>query len=917
MIKRLLLLIFLVVPLVSAEYLTPYPDELDYRDFHGQDWMTSVKSQQGCGSCWAFATIGSFEAFINLYYNQLLNVDLSEQELVSCSHAGGCSGGISSSALDYISNVGIVNEGCFPYVAEDVPCELCESHEFGDWKVQNIPKDIQVYYNSNLVKSLLFEYGPIPAGLGGWAHAISLVGYSKNEDRDVWIIKNSWGTDWGEEGYGYILSYEDYDLVNYFDNYARASGIRISKVLTEITDNPLDIWAQNVCSDNDNDNYCYWGIYHEKPTFCPNSCLSNDNPDLNDMNEEIIAEPDLWISSIDFPHYLNNNLDYLVSFDISFIGNSEISHFEDINISVYINNIIYESFEVPSISDGEVIDFEFILDPLVIDYPYMDKEVVFRASSPNEEYNIENNNLIRNLWLYNYDETFYVTEKDYIFDCLSTNNPEGAIIGAIVGNPNYNWMGNYDGGIFIESSANNVSILNCTLGGWYKGITVLGNYPKIKNNIIVNNQYAISPQGSSGGEISSNMINKSSIGIWPSSSTDYFISDNEIYGIYGKTIQISGSTNIRVENNILESDNYVIDMDDGSNSNEIIGNSIIGGAIHGINLVGCNDNLIENNILSYFFGSGISLRSSSGNKINNNYLLDTNLQLYDNSDNNNISHNVICQSQIDFRSYFGFVCEESELNIGNSNIFGILEDDNIYGTFSCDDGWPEYGVDFLACNDEISEDPLNKLKNPSFEVDEGIDYYQNWDLDDNIKNNNIPDGWETGGSSSGQIIEMDSLNAKEGSYGIKVEDTDSRAFVGQSVPIVTGKTYEISGYVKVDPICAGNSCFGSVGVHCQGGDHTVEDDMWNCPPTIANNWATVNSLAWTHVKYTTTVSDPDVDYLGIYCYKLNLTPGTVWCDDFRVREIITKESDYEVREELSIQRSRSLGDSLLDFFRIY
>ena len=73
-------------------------------------WITPVKDQKSCGSCWAFSAIGAMEAVAKLHKNTTCNFDLSEQELVSCSNAGSCNGGWAASALDYISRKWIQDE---------------------------------------------------------------------------------------------------------------------------------------------------------------------------------------------------------------------------------------------------------------------------------------------------------------------------------------------------------------------------------------------------------------------------------------------------------------------------------------------------------------------------------------------------------------------------------------------------------------------------------------------------------------------------------------------------------------------------------------------------------------------------------------------------------------------------------------
>jgi hypothetical protein len=103
--------------------------KFDWRDRHGRDWNTSVKNQGNCGSCWAFGAIGAVEGLVNLYYNRKIDLDLSEQQMVSCT-GGSCIGGTGggSQALNYITTNGVVNETCFPYSASDEPCSnICNS----------------------------------------------------------------------------------------------------------------------------------------------------------------------------------------------------------------------------------------------------------------------------------------------------------------------------------------------------------------------------------------------------------------------------------------------------------------------------------------------------------------------------------------------------------------------------------------------------------------------------------------------------------------------------------------------------------------------------------------------------------------------------------------------------------------------
>jgi C1A family cysteine protease len=225
------------------------PSYFDWRNEYGVDWMTSVKYQGGCGSCWAFAAVGAIEAKFNIYNNNSdLDLDLSEQQLVSnggvcCEDCGDCNGGYPGKAVAYAKYTGIVDEECFPYTASNSECNLCT-----DWqeRLHRIEDYFWVRPNTaDAYKKALTDYGPLvvvlnasedlfyyvggvyePTGLyEGADHAVVLVGY--NDTEGCWIVKNSWSTDWGENGYGKVSygNLEKYDYVlaiNATDSYTHA-----------------------------------------------------------------------------------------------------------------------------------------------------------------------------------------------------------------------------------------------------------------------------------------------------------------------------------------------------------------------------------------------------------------------------------------------------------------------------------------------------------------------------------------------------------------------------------------------------------------------------------------------------------------------------------------------------------------------
>jgi C1A family cysteine protease len=221
--------------------LAVYPSIFDWRDHNGSNWMTPVKSQGSCGSCWAFSAIGVVEAAINIYANNSdLDVDLSEQQLVSsCCYAGDCEGGSYQQALYYVRDTGIATEACFPYQASDSACTLCPDWSESAWKISNTYGT----YQQPDYKRYISTYGPMSATMPVYAdffvysggvyqrtsnnykgnHAIVIVGW--NDTEDCWIIRNSWGEYWGEDGYAriprsYIYYRYSARIVNGIKNYA-------------------------------------------------------------------------------------------------------------------------------------------------------------------------------------------------------------------------------------------------------------------------------------------------------------------------------------------------------------------------------------------------------------------------------------------------------------------------------------------------------------------------------------------------------------------------------------------------------------------------------------------------------------------------------------------------------------------------
>lgn len=184
---------------------TSIPSYFDWRNVNGSNWLTPIRDQRGCGSCWAFAAIGAMEAKIKITRNDSnFDTNLAEQDIVSCSSAGSCSGGWSDAALNYIKNNGTVDESCFPYNAKDESCSnKCSTWNKRLWYID----DYGYISDVQKAKNYIVEKGPVVAyiGMSGYFdankiyrcdgtpsqnHAIVIVGY--NDTGGYWIAKNSW-----------------------------------------------------------------------------------------------------------------------------------------------------------------------------------------------------------------------------------------------------------------------------------------------------------------------------------------------------------------------------------------------------------------------------------------------------------------------------------------------------------------------------------------------------------------------------------------------------------------------------------------------------------------------------------------------------------------------------------------------------
>ncbi|MBN1315896.1 MAG: C1 family peptidase, partial [Anaerolineales bacterium] len=208
----------------NPEIIYRYPFSVDWRNVSGQDWTTPVKSQGGCGSCVAFGTIGAIESRMEIANNNSgLDPDLSEAQLFFCGCDMCCDDGWSpSTALSFARDTGIVDDGCFPYSDYDQTCSPCagwqsRASKITDWTwTSSIAAMKQALADDGPFEATMAVYGDFYSYSGGiyrhtWGslsgyHAIAIVGY--NDSEGYWIAKNSWGTNWGEDGW-FKIAYGD------------------------------------------------------------------------------------------------------------------------------------------------------------------------------------------------------------------------------------------------------------------------------------------------------------------------------------------------------------------------------------------------------------------------------------------------------------------------------------------------------------------------------------------------------------------------------------------------------------------------------------------------------------------------------------------------------------------------------------
>lgn len=204
------------------------PESMDWREMSGLDYVTPIRNQGQCGSCYAFASMAMLESRLMIMSKNSIKKVFSPQDVVGCSeYAQGCAGGFPYLiAGKYAEDFGVVEESCFPYMGSDSRClekQDCKRYRATNYKyvggyfgacneeemmaaLQDGPvsvafevtPDFQQYRHGIYhATGLTDRFNPFRLT----NHAVLLIGYGEENGVKYWSVKNSWGASWGEDGF--------------------------------------------------------------------------------------------------------------------------------------------------------------------------------------------------------------------------------------------------------------------------------------------------------------------------------------------------------------------------------------------------------------------------------------------------------------------------------------------------------------------------------------------------------------------------------------------------------------------------------------------------------------------------------------------------------------------------------------------
>jgi hypothetical protein len=368
-------------------------------------WMTEVDHQK-CNHCWIFAPVHTTEALVNLYYNEQINLDLSEQAIASCQTPNDdCDGGNITSSFFYMKQTGIVDENCYPYAEDPAgnqnPCPAPFTNLSEEIKIDNYVNKYEIP-SIDEIKAKIITKGPIVMKVDGWWHYLTFVGFGEVRRFDVlynntgsqhdtvhvsnndaligqnyWIVKNSWGESWGENGFGKIY-------------LPLAEFNQSCHIETPIYS--LAVSRSIACRDYDKDGYFNWGISEQKPTTCPECTDEKDsddsNPRLGPFDENYFSVPVAPVMVVKQGSYtIHQNGFYSFYNEAWPAGHEEVLTFTITNTGTAQLNLMPNSFGgTVTLSDNNQSDFSVesvLLNPTIpMDGGSTSFDIRFKLNAP-------------------------------------------------------------------------------------------------------------------------------------------------------------------------------------------------------------------------------------------------------------------------------------------------------------------------------------------------------------------------------------------------------------------------------------------------------------------------------------------------------------------------------------------------------